>query len=99
VIKAIAVCCRGTNILSAKYPDGAATQFAMRRYNAATTLEGVTNAEEITNAFNIPETISAQEYMRRVRCFFIRCIRLSCWPWWQAINNMSQQGTRKRGFR
>ena len=92
------MCCRGTNILFAKYPGGTATQLAARRYNEATALEGVTNAEEIKNAFNSPETISAQEYMRRVRCIFIRCIRLSCCPGWQAINNVSQDGTRKTGF-
>ena len=98
VMKDMAVCCRGTNILFAKYPGGAATQLAARRYNEATALEGVTNAEEIKNAFNSPETISAQEYMGRVRCIFIRCIRLSCCPGWHAINNVSQHGTRKTGF-
>ena len=54
------MCCRGTNILFAKYPGGTATQLAARRYNEATALEGVTNAEENKDAFNSPETISAQ---------------------------------------
>jgi hypothetical protein len=60
VISAVAVCCRGANIFSAKYPGGAATQFAMRRYVDAMTLEGVMNAEEIKNTFKSPEAIRGQ---------------------------------------